>query len=111
MMPTGEFCCEIPDDNDVNQRICITVVHLEGVYVNLSIIYPITVTTEQVFTMATLTEKLALPLTTSTTNRESEHVTHTAESTTTYTTEPATGAPTMIAPLATNVPKSGKILF
>ena len=108
-MLTGEFCCEIPDDNYVNQRICITVVHLEGVYVNLSIIHPITVTTEQV---ATLTEKLAQPLTTSTTNqKEPEDITHAAESTITYTTESATGAPTTIAPLATNVPKSGKISF
>lgn len=25
MMPTGSFCCEIPDANDVSQRICIMV--------------------------------------------------------------------------------------
>ena len=32
MMPTGEFCCENPDDNDVNQRVCIMIVHLEGMH-------------------------------------------------------------------------------
>ena len=25
MMPTGSFCCEIPDANNVTQRICIMV--------------------------------------------------------------------------------------
>ena len=25
MMPTGPFCCEVPDANDMNQRLCIIV--------------------------------------------------------------------------------------
>ena len=24
-MPTGEFCCEVPDEDGVNQKICITI--------------------------------------------------------------------------------------
>ena len=36
MMPTGEFCCEVPDANEVDQRICITVVKgaFEGMKIN-----------------------------------------------------------------------------
>ena len=25
VMPTGEFCCEVPDENRMNQRICIII--------------------------------------------------------------------------------------
>ena len=31
-MPTGEFCCEVPDANEVDQMICIMVVPLKGIY-------------------------------------------------------------------------------
>ena len=32
MMPTGQFCCEVPDANETIQRICIIVVPSEGMY-------------------------------------------------------------------------------
>ena len=25
MMPTGRFCCVVPDDNDANQRVCANI--------------------------------------------------------------------------------------
>ena len=30
MMPIGQFCCEVPDANGMNQSICVTVVPSEG---------------------------------------------------------------------------------
>ena len=33
-MPTGEFCCEVLDANEVDQRICITVVPFEGMKIS-----------------------------------------------------------------------------
>ena len=29
LMPTGSFCCEVPDTNNVNQRLCIMVKAIE----------------------------------------------------------------------------------